>query len=332
MHQSRIIKLFPDREGLSSAPVLSKEMTDISKKKRTIAATISIDSGSPEDQGNEQCSYDSSSSSFPYSDDEENFNFSDEEQPLKPKTQKRRKSSNDSYISNSSNDFYSTNDNRFRPHHFEMWQKRFAELVEFQKNFQHCLVPHDYQDENLAVGELCRWVRRQRYQYNLYQQKKHSSMTLERIQNLDSIGFVWDSREALWQERLRELLKFEEEYGNCDVPAIYAPNPQLGSWVKCQRRQYKLYLEGKSSNMTKERKEELEKHDFQWRIRKSIPTSSSSKKNESTFKNNVERDSCLPKELRERIHSLSLEDIEKLTLLNALSKNSYQAMQSFLVK
>merc|ERR1712157_527085 len=179
-----------------------------------------------------------------------------------------------------------------------------------------------------------RWVRRQRYQYNLFQQKKHSSMTLERIRKLDSIGFVWDSREALWQERLRELLKFEEEYGNCDVPAIYEPNPQLGSWVKCQRRQCKLYLEGKPSNMTKERKEELEKYGFQWSIRKTISSSSAttSKKNKSSFKNNEEKKSCLPKELRERIHILSLADIEKLTLLNTLSKDSYQAMQTFLVK
>jgi len=308
MYQSKILKLSTDQNKLLIRPALSKEMTHISQKKRIIA----------------------------YS-DEEDFTLSNEEQPLKLKTQKRRKLSFDFNSSKSNNDFYSSNENRFRQHHFEMWQKRFAELVGFQKNFKHCLVPFDYQAENLATGELCRWVRRQRYQYNLFRQEKHSSMTLERIRKLNNIGFVWDSREALWQERLRELLKFEEEYGNCDVPAIYAPNPQLGSWVKCQRRQYKLYLEGKTSNMTKERKEELEKYGFQWSIRKPILTassssSSSSKKTKSSNKNDVEKNSCLPKELRERIHSLSLADIEELTLLNTLSHNSYQVMQTYKVK
>jgi len=219
-----------------------------------------------------------------------------QDQPLR-KRQKRRNSNGSA-------------SNRFRPHHTEMWQKRFAELVEFQRIYKHCLVPSNYDD----TSELCRWVRRQRYQYNLFQQKKHSSTTLKRIQNLNEIGFVWDSREALWQERLRELLDFEAEFGNCDVPAVYPSNPPLGSWVKCQRRQYKLFLEGKPSNMTKDRQIELEKYGFQWKIRKSLSFKPS-------YDKTITTKYSLPSELREKIHTLSLRDIEHLSLLNALSKS-----------
>lgn len=155
--------------------------------------------------------------------------------------------------------------NKFRPYQAEKWQERFDELIEFQKEQGHCLVPHTY-PSNAA---LARWVKRQRYQYKLLQEGKQSSMTQDRIKILQDIGFVWDSHEAAWQERLSELLEFKTEYGNCLVPSNCPERPQLATWVKCQRRQYKLYWEGRPSNMTVERIMVLEKNGFEWELRSS---------------------------------------------------------------
>mmetsp|Transcript_32896 Transcript_32896/g.49648 ORF Transcript_32896/g.49648 Transcript_32896/m.49648 type:complete len:530 (-) Transcript_32896:332-1921(-) len=157
------------------------------------------------------------------------------------------------------------NDTKFRPYQAEKWQERFDELISFQRKEGHCLVPHTF-PENPA---LARWVKRQRYQYGLYQQNKPSSMTEDRIVILENIGFIWDSHEAAWQERLKELLEFKKVYGTCAVPSKYSPNPQLARWVKCQRRQYRLYWEGKPSNMNMDRETALKNAGFEWRLRRS---------------------------------------------------------------
>jgi Helicase associated domain len=52
------------------------------------------------------------------------------------------------------------------------------------------------------------------------------------------------------------------------VPSTYPENPQLATWVKCQRRQYKLLKDGKTSNMSLGRIEKLEELGFIWEMRK----------------------------------------------------------------
>mmetsp|Transcript_2659 Transcript_2659/g.3932 ORF Transcript_2659/g.3932 Transcript_2659/m.3932 type:complete len:367 (+) Transcript_2659:92-1192(+) len=156
---------------------------------------------------------------------------------------------------------------KFRPYQAEKWQERFDELIEFRKQHKNCLVPHTYP----ANPELARWVKRQRYQYTLFNQNKKASINIDRIKILDDVGFVWDSHEATWQERLAALREFKHEHGHCEVPSKYQPNPQLATWVKCQRRQYKLFLEGQPSNITSERIAELESFGFKWEIRKAKP-------------------------------------------------------------
>ena len=83
-------------------------------------------------------------------------------------------------------------------------------------------------------------------------------MTEERQAALARLGFVWDSHAAGWEERWDELREFRERHGHCNVPKKYPENPQLAVWVKCQRRQFKLFSEGKSSNMTRQRIERLQ--------------------------------------------------------------------------
>jgi hypothetical protein len=91
-------------------------------------------------------------------------------------------------------------------------------------------------------------------------------MTPERVTLLEDIGFIWDSHASTWEERLNELKEYAAVYGDCNVPSSYARNPKLATWIKCQRRQFKLLQEGRTSNMTLERMRELEKIGFNWRV------------------------------------------------------------------
>mmetsp|Transcript_27942 Transcript_27942/g.56573 ORF Transcript_27942/g.56573 Transcript_27942/m.56573 type:complete len:322 (+) Transcript_27942:879-1844(+) len=128
---------------------------------------------------------------------------------------------------------------RFKPFHEEKWNQRLTELQHFRLQHGHALVPHTYKPN----PQLARWVKRQRRQYKLLQCGKTSTMTADRVAILEDVGFVWDSHEASWRERVQELIAYRNGFGSCLVPRKYADNPQLATWVKCQRRQYKLYCE-----------------------------------------------------------------------------------------
>jgi len=174
-------------------------------------------------------------------------------------------------------------------HQMIKWQKRFEELVEFQKINKHCIVPNNYAPN----PELSRWVKRQRHQYNILQQEKLSPITIQRIKSLNEIGFTWDAHESFWQERIKSLIKFKEEHGHCEVPSRYGANTQLAIWVKSQRRQYKLYKENSPSDMTKERFMELEKHGFTWMLRRTKSYKKTSSEKESDVLNDIlSIDSC----------------------------------------
>ena len=61
-------------------------------------------------------------------------------------------------------------------------------------------------------------------------------MTKERIERLEVIGFKWDGIREMWDRRLYELQEYRDEYGHCNVPHDYEPNPSLGWWVNTQRQ------------------------------------------------------------------------------------------------
>jgi hypothetical protein len=157
-----------------------------------------------------------------------------------------------------------SDEHRFRPYQAGQWAQKFQELCQYKKEMGHCLVPHTFK-ENLA---LARWVKRQRYQYKLMKEGKVSTMTQERVKALEEVGFVWDSQGTIWEERLEELREFKRTYMHCNVPSNYQ-NKKLATWVKCQRRQYKLYIEDNRSNITPERIDQLEGLGFEWELRAS---------------------------------------------------------------
>ncbi|CAJ1949733.1 unnamed protein product [Cylindrotheca closterium] len=153
---------------------------------------------------------------------------------------------------------------QFRQYQAEIWSEKFEDLIEFRKMFGHCHVPHYYQQN----APLAQWVKRQRYQYKLKVDGKRSTLSDERIRLLNKIGFIWNSHDAVWEERWNELAIYKRLHGDCVVPSNYEKNPQLAVWVKRQRRQYKFWNENNPTSMTKERIDKLEKLGFAWDCRK----------------------------------------------------------------
>ena len=149
---------------------------------------------------------------------------------------------------------------RFRSYQAENWTGKFEELLDFRLKHGHCLVPYVF-TENSSLAE---WVKRQRYQYKLKNEGKHSALSEDRIAALEALGFVWNSHDAAWEERWKELHVYKNINSNCNVPSKYVLNLQLAVWVKRQRRQYIFHSSGKPSTMTPYRIEKLEKIGFAW--------------------------------------------------------------------
>jgi len=140
----------------------------------------------------------------------------------------------------------------------DLWHQHFDKLVTFLK--KNNAFPNAFFKSTKLFG----WIKRQRCQYKLFQRGKKSAMTKERIELLNSIGFVWDQQGNLWERRFQELVDFKKKYGNCLVPHEFGENQKLANWVKIQRRQYILNRQNRRSNMTLERIQRLERLGFVW--------------------------------------------------------------------
>jgi hypothetical protein len=138
------------------------------------------------------------------------------------------------------------------------WADKFQELVKFKDAHGHCHVPHNW----ASNYSLAQWVKRQRYQYKLRAESQHSNLTSEREEALEKVGFVWNPQGSTWEERLNELAQYVTDNGHSNVPKNYLANPSLAVWVKCQRRQFKLFTKGVQSAMTKERTMKLKEIGF----------------------------------------------------------------------
>lgn len=159
------------------------------------------------------------------------------------------------------------------------WHKHFVELKAFKEEHGHCNVPARY-TKNRRLGI---WVSAQRQQYKNLQvligpkSRRLARLTQDRIDLLNELGFTWTirSRDSLgesWNQRFQDLKDFKDEFGHCNVPSRYEPNPELGIWVGTQRTQYRLYLNAKetgdnslaAASMSDERVQQLEELGFVW--------------------------------------------------------------------
>jgi hypothetical protein len=143
-----------------------------------------------------------------------------------------------------------------------VWEARLSELADYRKIHGHCNVPFRYSEN----AKLAHWVSSQRKTYRLQLEGKASHMTTLRIKELENLGFEWDSRGAIWEDRLSELADYRKIHGHCNVPSSYSKNTKLATWVTNQKSQYKSHREGKTSPMTNLRIQELEGIGFEWRV------------------------------------------------------------------
>jgi hypothetical protein len=68
----------------------------------------------------------------------------------------------------------------------------------------------------------------------------------------------------IWNEKYEDLCAFRHHNGHCHVPHTYEDNPPLAQWVKRQRYQCKLKMEGKRSTLTDDRVKTLDQIGFIW--------------------------------------------------------------------
>jgi len=106
------------------------------------------------------------------------------------------------------------------------WEEMFTLLLQFKERFGHCNVSRDW-EENKQLGI---WVATQRKAEQI-----ETSLSRERRNRLDAIGFIWNTLDAKWEEMYMALVEYKNGYGNCLVPGNWPPNPQLSHWVKSQR-------------------------------------------------------------------------------------------------
>lgn len=95
-----------------------------------------------------------------------------------------------------------------------------------------------------------------------------TSMTFERAQLLEKIGFTWAKRkgEHSWLKKFRELEEYHRRHGTADVPTKFAENPALGRWVSTQRSEYKKFQSGTSRIMTQPHIDRLNGLGFRWEL------------------------------------------------------------------
>ncbi|KAG7359854.1 helicase domain protein [Nitzschia inconspicua] len=168
---------------------------------------------------------------------------------------------------NEDNSLPDTNDSssspiRFRKYQTSQWDDRFQELLLFQQEHGHLLVPHSYPPNQ----KLAQWVKRQRHQFKRKKLGHHSTLTDEREQQLLEVGFIFDSHRAVWHARFETLKAYRLANGHCGIPAKYEDG-SLNVWIKHQRRQYLLFINGERSTMTEERIAALNSIGFNWNPR-----------------------------------------------------------------
>ena len=77
---------------------------------------------------------------------------------------------------------------------------------------------------------------------------KDKILSEEKIKSLEDLGFDFTikqrygdrkdrgGKETKWDKRFRELVEYKEQNGDLNVPDGYEASPDLGKWVKRQRK------------------------------------------------------------------------------------------------
>ncbi|KAI2491197.1 hypothetical protein MHU86_23365 [Fragilaria crotonensis] len=148
----------------------------------------------------------------------------------------------------------------------QRWKARFQDLVKYKLTHGDCIVPKSYKDKGLHS-----WVRKQRILKKDFDLglASEESMTQERVNALQSVGFAWvvghQSNDGQWEANFQQLVVFKSQFGHTRVPQTY--DKTLHKWVlnqRCRRRLLEDKGEGKAKGMTWARIEKLDAIDFSW--------------------------------------------------------------------
>jgi hypothetical protein len=102
----------------------------------------------------------------------------------------------------------------------------YRRLVAYKKERTSTIVPTEYQSD----PSLGNWVHTQRSYYN--RKELHN----DRINHLESIGFVWDPCDMKWMEIYYRLVAYKMQHDSTVVPYRCTEDPSLGLWVYTQRK------------------------------------------------------------------------------------------------
>ena len=127
------------------------------------------------------------------------------------------------------------------------WDVWYGRLRAYKSREGSCLVPDKWIENGFRLGQ---WVGVQR--------RSRDRLPAEKLRRLDELGFVWDAREAIWEDGYTYLMVYKNREGNCLVPLTHKENGfMLGQWVDRQRQT--------KTTMPLERREQLEKIGFVWK-------------------------------------------------------------------
>ncbi len=154
----------------------------------------------------------------------------------------------------------------------DTWEKRILQIQKFKAKHGHCNVRED-DKSNPGLGKWVSYVRRT---FRLSRKKGKvdcGKLSSERIEQLKSIGFVFEFKEEMAQKRFRDGIRglklFFDKQGHSQLPQFYAPDPTLGLCVEDMRTEYRKILKSSadggnaySVSMPPEMVKELSEMDF----------------------------------------------------------------------
>jgi len=137
----------------------------------------------------------------------------------------------------------------------DQWPDKFELYKKFKRNNP------NKEPTRKEQKELFEWANNQRTKY------QNKTILDLRIELLNGENFVWDRKEAEWEEGFSELLVYLANNPN-NFPTTDYTTPsgyKLGSWIRVNRRNKKtMGDEGKKGLLTKEKIKRLNENGFLW--------------------------------------------------------------------
>lgn len=139
------------------------------------------------------------------------------------------------------------------------WERNFRSAARYARKYKHLLVPASYVDsDDVRLGV---WIS------NLRAARKNRpdsyQVTPAHIKKLNSIGMVWDARDAKWGTAYQQAKAYYKAHGNLHAAANYKSDETgfcLGDWLRRMREWDTTH----DPKLTPERRAMLDKIGMEW--------------------------------------------------------------------